>query len=514
MITAMGATTLDTRKTGRALLVLLAATAVVCAGSVQSTPAHAAASDGYPEWSISGTSGAFSGEMQFPAGFPSVTFQSDSLASGTMIASGASTWIPESTSFGTEFGSSRDRQYISLRPAGNREGAPSTTTYTFETPSPVGTWGFSLGDIDAETLRVSATDEAGEPVPGEQLNVEAFNYCGQAGGPSCDQNQAFSVPTVSIADTVVSLEELGCPAEQDLCDTAGASAWFSPSVPLKTLTIEAEWKSGFPSYQTWFATTAQSISGSVVAECGWEGSASVQLLDSSGAVVATAVVDDQGGYLFPNVSGGSGYSVRVDPSALPEGATSTAVPVEVSRSDVEGVDIAVTSSFSLVGTVQGEVAVADVPVTLTSSDASLPALRTTTSDSGRYAFEGVTRGEYIIAVEAGEGVRVSPQQQNVVVDCAVPEIAPFELTAEDAPGPDDPDDPTDPDPSTPGEDPIDSSPPGDEGEAHPGAPENGSLAATGAPDFLGAPLVAGAAAIVLGALVLQLVRARRRLERE
>lgn len=517
MLPRMQAMTLKARKTGRLVVAIGAAAAVVSAGLVHAAPAQAAPSDGYPDWSISGGSGAFTGDLQFPAGFPEVTFASDSLASATMIPSGASTWIPESTSFGAEFGSSRNQEYISLRPAGNRAGAPSTTTYTFATPSPVGTWGFSLGDIDAEILGVTATDADGNPVSGEQLGlVETFNYCGQAGGPSCDQDQAFALPTATVSDTGVSLEEFGCPDSQDLCDTGGASAWFSPEVPLQTLSITSEWKSGFPSYQTWFSTRAQSVSGAVAADCALDGAAAVQLLDGAGAVVATVPVDDQGAYVFPVVAGGTGYSVRVDPTTLPAGATSTAVPVDVARDDVAGVDLAVTSTFSVTGTVEGDSDLADLPVTLTPTDDAVPARSTTTGASGDYGFDEVSNGEYILAVDAGEGVDVSPQQQQVTVDCAVPSVSPFVLTAAEDPGqdPDPEPDPNDPEPPPPSEDPTDPTPPpGGEGSVTPAGSESGALAATGA---AGAPvglMTAGAAAILLGMMALLTAKARRRPER-
>ncbi|MBO2988647.1 SdrD B-like domain-containing protein [Leucobacter tardus] len=513
----MEAMTLRARQSGRRLLTIGAAAAIVSAGLVQVAPAQAAPSDGYPDWSISGGSGAFTGDLEFPVGFPEVTFATDTLASGTMIPGGGSTWLPESTSFGAEFGSSRNQEYISVRPAGNRAGAPSTTTYTFSSPSPVGTWGFSLGDVDAEILGVTATDADGNPVSGEQLGlVETFNYCGQAGGPSCDQSQAFALPTSTISETGVALEELGCPTSQDLCDTAGASAWFSPTVPLKTLSITSEWKSGFPSYQTWFSTRAQSVGGAVAADCALDGSAAVQLLDAAGAVVATAPVDGQGAYVFPVVAGGTGYSVRVDPSTLPTGATSTAVPVEVARDDVAGVDLAVTSTFSVTGTVAGDVDLGGVPVTLTPADDAVPARSTTTGASGDYGFAEVSNGEYILTVETGEGVDVTPQQQRITVDCAVPEVSSFVLTVTEDPGQDpDPDpDPNDPEPPPPSEDPTNPSPPpGGDGSVTPTGSESGALAATGAASAPVALMTAGAAAILLGMMALLTAKARRRSQR-
>lgn len=44
-----------------------------------------------------------------------------------------------------------------MRPAADNANSPSTTTYTFATPTPAGGWGFVLGDVDADQVLVQAT---------------------------------------------------------------------------------------------------------------------------------------------------------------------------------------------------------------------------------------------------------------------------------------------------------------------------------------------------------------------
>ena len=46
-------------------------------------------------------------------------------------------------------------------------------------------------------------------------------------------------------------------------DTFGATGWFEPTVSLSTLTFTYTRRSGFPVYQTWFASVARTIGGTV-----------------------------------------------------------------------------------------------------------------------------------------------------------------------------------------------------------------------------------------------------------
>ncbi|GAA4370519.1 hypothetical protein GCM10023152_09790 [Agromyces bauzanensis] len=72
------------------------------------------------------------------AGQPALTaaVSSDSRAGQVGVISGASTWLSEGTPVGAKYGSSRDEPYLNLRPKADSETAPSTTTYSFPTPTP------------------------------------------------------------------------------------------------------------------------------------------------------------------------------------------------------------------------------------------------------------------------------------------------------------------------------------------------------------------------------------------
>jgi LPXTG-motif cell wall-anchored protein len=251
----------------RAARLLGTATAVAgLAVGIGAAPASAAPFGNYVAWSLEGGGGSYtaSGRNQ-TVGFPGVTVTSTSRAPAD-VGSGASTWIPEGTGFGARFGSSRDQVYLSLRPAADDAGSPSVTTFTFDAPTPVGRWGLALGDIDAEALEVSGTDADGDPLTGAQVGlVEAFSYCDASPRSSTCSGQSapYVLPTATVAGDRVTLEDTQCPIDPTRCDTSGASAWVSPTVPVRTLTVTSTWRQGSPSYQAWLATESRWIQGAI-----------------------------------------------------------------------------------------------------------------------------------------------------------------------------------------------------------------------------------------------------------
>jgi hypothetical protein len=195
---------------------------------------------------VAGGSGAFTGTMgDLGTGFPPATFTSDATgATGVEIQSGAGTWLPASTPFGAVFGSSQGQPYASVRYAASQ--TPSTTTFTFSSPTPTSGWGFTLGDIDADAVTVSATDAAGDPVPIAGLGFEGtFNYAGNADLPTWDAGTGTLTGSGS--------------------DTTGAAGWFRPTAPLRTLTFVFSVQTGFPIYQVWFAAQEQAVTTTTAA---------------------------------------------------------------------------------------------------------------------------------------------------------------------------------------------------------------------------------------------------------
>lgn len=282
---------------------------------------------GYADFSFDSSGATYTGTMELGGGFPSAEFTTDSRAGSIGVISGASTFLNPSTPPGAFFGSSQNRPYLNLRPAADRPDAPSTTTYSFTSPTPSGGWGFVLGDIDADRIVISATDADGAPVSAEEFGFQGvFNYCG--GSPSaCTPAEPVSLPSWNP-------QSLTLDGNPEAADTDGAAAWFRPAVSLTSLTFTYFQRSGLPIYQTWFASIARDISG-VVRGCTTDGTgpvagATVTLLDASGRIVATTLTASDGSYGFRDYTAAS-YTVTL---TAPDGCEGiTAADTDTSDSD-------------------------------------------------------------------------------------------------------------------------------------------------------------------------------------
>ena len=222
-------------------LLATALTAAIATSSVQAVGGTGV----YGGWTLASGSSA-SGDFNLGTnvnGFQVPAASWTSSASSVTFPTGASTWLGPTTPFGSYFGSSQNRAYMNqgLAPAS----APSVITYTFDSVTPSGTWGFALGDIDADRVKVEAEDSLGNSVPTGDWYQSSFNYCNVSPKPS-------GCPAGSHTD-----QPVWNPVTQTLTgngsDTSGAAAWFMPSASIKTLTFTFSRITGIPVYQTWFA---------------------------------------------------------------------------------------------------------------------------------------------------------------------------------------------------------------------------------------------------------------------
>ena len=184
----------------------------------------------YATWTQSGTGAT--GAVAATA-FPTIAAN---VADGTITVARTAT-VTGSTPFGTVYGTSNGSTYLSNGMAAGK--SESVTTMTFSAATPIGTWGFALGDIDAESVSITASNAAGQPVSTANWFQSAFNYAGAADVP------AWNSATSTLVGNGV--------------DTSGASGWFKPTEAVKTITLTQRKLSGFPSYQLWLATDTQPI---------------------------------------------------------------------------------------------------------------------------------------------------------------------------------------------------------------------------------------------------------------
>jgi len=405
----MPARTVSHRRTStRSIVAILA----IAALSLAVAPAASAATTtSWAAWTpLTGTTGNFISSMTL-AGQPALTagITSDSLGGGGIgVIPGASTWLSEGTPIGQKYGSSRDQPYLNLRPKANNATSPSTTTYTFDTPAPASGWAFALGDIDADSVRVSGVSVDGGDLTAAELGYQSsFNYCdpGVGVGMSC-RDYLGDVPTWDPATQTLM-------GNQTSADTSGAAAWFEPTVSISSLTFEYSQRSGFPIYQTWFAAMARDITGTVSdMDTGALDGVEVSLTDANGNIVATTTTAGGGLYSFPGYFATDGYQITATPPPGKIGVVSTGT-ADLRTADAV-VDLTVRDIASLSGTVtDAGGGVAGVTVIATGPDGTLT---TTTDGDGNYSFPLIGDGTYDVTITVPGGtVAATPATRNETV---------------------------------------------------------------------------------------------------
>ena len=293
--------------------------------------AQAATTAEYANWAQAGSSGAWTGTTTLSAaGFPVGALTSTS--SALTIPTGASAFLSSDTPFGAVFPDSAGHPYANIGTATSR--APSTTTITFATPTPAAGWGFAVGDIDADTVQIAATDASNAVVPVAGLGWQsAFNYCATSPRPSsCTGPGPFTdLPSWNPATATV----IGSGT-----DTSGAAGWFEPTVALKSITVTFALQLGVPLFQLRLATLSVPLTGQVGGVTPELAALGIQLdllhsdgtpvVDPVGAAV-TATADDAGAFEFPSVVDGSYLlDIKSPPSLTSTGNPVAAVTVDVS----------------------------------------------------------------------------------------------------------------------------------------------------------------------------------------
>ena len=383
---------------------IIAGAIVFLAVLVGAIPA-AAATNSWATWApLAGTGGAFTTTVQVAAQ-PALTatMTSDSRAGQVGVISGASTWLSEGTPIGAKYGSSRDQAYLNLRPKADNATSPSTTTYSFATPTPTSGWAFALGDIDADAVRIHAVAPDGHVLTAAEIGLrDLFNYCapGLVGKPACtgavDDIPTWDPTTLTLTGHAVAI------------DTNGASAWFEPSTPISSLSFIFTRRSGLPVYQTWFVSAANDITGTVRDQVtGPLPGAALTLMDGNGAIVGRTTTAADGTYAFPGFLATDGYRVSVTPPTGKIAVGATTSSANLTSGDAVDVDFTVRDIVP--SPVTGRVVdgngdpIAGVAVTIDGQTV-------TTDADGRYLFDMVLDGpqEASIVVPSGYTLGTAP----------------------------------------------------------------------------------------------------------
>lgn len=247
--------------------------------AAQSQPSVANNGTGYyGSWTASGSPGAgsFTTSSQ---GFPAAAVTS---TAGLSSESGASSWLPDWTGIGKEYGSSQNQPYLAV----SVPTAGATTTITFSSSTPATGWSFALGDVDAEAVTISAKDASGANVPVRGWFNDTFNYCQNSPRSSGCGTAQTDKPTWNGSNTLTGSGS----------DTKGASGWFTPNQAIKTLTFTSSKITGLPQYQVWIAsdksvpTVTSPVTIGVASVRGYPPNAKVDLSGTTKATGATVYV--------------------------------------------------------------------------------------------------------------------------------------------------------------------------------------------------------------------------------
>ena len=263
-------------------------------------------------------------------------------------------------------------------------------------------------------MRIHAVGSDGVALTAAELGFQGgFNYCapGVVGRPSC-AGVATDVPSWDPVTLTLS-------GNAAAADTSGAAAWFEPTAPISSLSFVFTRRAGFPVYQTWFASLARDVTGTVtdVADGPLDG-VPVTLVDRNGTVVATTTTAGGGLYSFPGFFATGGYTVE---AAVPAGKIAVdgnRKPADLTVADAI-VDFSVRDLVPVA--VSGRVTDADgAPVSGVS--VTIDGVTTTTDSNGDYIFDTVPVGTHTATITTPDGytLTTSPPPFTVPVDSEAP----------------------------------------------------------------------------------------------
>ncbi len=416
----------------RPVALLIATTLTGALATIGLAPAQAVRTTGWADWDpLAGSANHYTTTMRLPAqGFPAASVASDSRSGSVGVQTGSSMWFGPTTPVGVKYGSSQNRPYLNLRPVADTATTPSTTTYTFDHPTPPTGWAFVLGDIDADQVTVSAKDADGQDLSAAQLGfVQAFNLCDSSPRPGACSTSIGDVPTWSPGSRTLT-------GNAGATDTVGATGWFEPTVSLSSLTLVFTRRAGFPVYQTWFASVARTIRGTVADVSTGAGSCPVQgvtvrLVSPYGETLATTTPDATGAYSFGEYATQPGYDVSIEPPAGCVGVGQTARQVSTAADDAVAdfqVRQVIPQAVSGRVTANGSDPLAGVTVTL-----HLPGggtKTTTTEADGSYLFDDNAVGEgYVVSIDVPDGYHGDDQRAPFDIDDQAITGQDFDLTA-------------------------------------------------------------------------------------
>lgn len=265
---------------------------------------------------LDGTPGAYVTKPElFGVGYPKAVMSSNSTRTAS-FPQGLSTWWGAQTPAGRYWGSSHRKSFLSVRPASDAPGSPSTTTISFADAAPTG-WGFVVGDVDSEAVTVTGIRADGQAASSDDLGFRGtFNAC-------ATPDKMDSCPPTAGKAPSWDVDLLTLTGHSGDDDAIGADGWFVPTARLQSVTLSSTWAAGEPVFQTWLVTRTNDLSGTVKVSDGLCDltQAAVTLVGAGGDAVATTPVAEDGTWSFGQVAATDDFQARL--TGLPPGCKAT-----------------------------------------------------------------------------------------------------------------------------------------------------------------------------------------------
>lgn len=201
-------------------------------------PAQAATVKEWGVWSEpSSSDGSGNGTLDFTnSHLVDATYTYEDTYNIEALNSDDGAWFASDSPIGTAFGASGPFAYADRLRIDADAATDSTLTVTFATPVPAGQLAFAASDVDDDQVTITGTGTNDVALTGAQIkgtgSNTSFNFCvtNQTVPSDCDSNTDVPVVTTNSDNVLVEGAEEGV-------STDGASAWFKPSVAVKSITF-------------------------------------------------------------------------------------------------------------------------------------------------------------------------------------------------------------------------------------------------------------------------------------
>ncbi len=218
----------------------------------------------YADWTLNTDSGT--GTFSCSEG-PDFTFNATNY--NTVVIDNSETFDDDQQSFESFFGQADGEENINIRAIKNSENADqvipivsyTTLTINFDNSTPIGSWAFSIHDIDVDQLQISALDASNNVVSNTVITSwlqQVFDANPTDYGvniPFWDETNAALVGNSDLDGLYNTV------TQQSVIDEEAPGAWFMPNVSLNqlTLTFSPFGSSNSPSYHLYVASLCSDL---------------------------------------------------------------------------------------------------------------------------------------------------------------------------------------------------------------------------------------------------------------